>query len=106
MSGNGFLRVLRPEPQEWLDLEYWRDQHGWDKSGAMSELDVAYDIESLELTLVPRDKLPRLTLFNNIDTDLFGRAANAPRLPGPFADLETGYKNRKIDPRAATRSEY
>ena len=99
MGGGGFLRILRPEPQEWLDLEFWRDQHGWDKAGAMAELDVAYDIEKLELTLVPRGKLARVPLFNNIDTDLFGRAAGAPRPPGPFADLEEGYKGRKIDPR-------
>ncbi|MFB3777183.1 MAG: right-handed parallel beta-helix repeat-containing protein [Bryobacteraceae bacterium] len=97
--GGGFLRILRPEPQEWLDLEYWREQRGWDKAGAMSELDVAYDIGALELTLVPRGKLARVPLFNNIDTDMFGKAAGAERLPGPFADLEAGYRSRKIDPR-------
>jgi len=103
MPMNGFLRILRPEPQEWLDLEYWREQHGWDKAGAMVQFDAALDPETLELTLTPRGKLAQVPLFNGIDTDLFGRAAGTQRVPGPFADLAEGYKGRNIDPRKAVK---
>jgi hypothetical protein len=103
MPGTGFLRILRPEPQEWLDLEYWRQQHGWDKAGAMVPLEVAFDAETLELTLTPRGALPELPLFNGIDTDMFGRAAGTRRLPGAFVDVGGGFKGRSIDPRKGDR---
>jgi hypothetical protein len=103
MPNTGFLRVLRPEPQEWLDLEYWREQHGWDKAGTMVQFEVAFDPEALALTLVPRSKLPQVPLFNGFDTDFFGRAASAQRVPGPFTDLGEGYKGRDIDPRKAVK---
>ena len=99
MPASGFLRVLRPEPQEWLDLGYWREQHGWDKTGAVVEFEIAFDANTLELTLVPTSKLTPAPLFNGIGTDLFGKATGATRLPGPFADLAHGYQRRNIDPR-------
>ena len=35
-SVNPYLRVKTPEPAEWHNLTSWRDEHGWDKSGALA----------------------------------------------------------------------
>ncbi|MEO8598164.1 MAG: right-handed parallel beta-helix repeat-containing protein [Candidatus Solibacter sp.] len=95
----GFLRVLRPEPQEWLDLAYWREQHGWDKNGTMAPMEAAFDIDKLELTLVPERALSAVPVFDGIDTDLFRKSVGGTRAPGPFIDLGTGYRKRSVDPR-------
>ncbi len=94
-----FLRVLHPEPEQWLDLEFWRDQYGWDKTGVMADLEVVLDIDKLELTVASKGKLPELDQFQGVDTDLFGRAVTGKRAPGPLNDVQGGFKARKIDPR-------
>ena len=96
-----FLRILRPEPQEWLDLAYWRENHGWDKTGLMTGLDVSFDPDTLELTLVPERELPGVAAVSGIDSDLFGGTTAVKRPAGPLTDLGTGFKSRKVDPRAA-----
>ena len=99
MGRRGFLRILRPEPQQWLDLEFWRQQYGWDKNGAMLEADVTFDPDTLALTVTLHNALPRVKVFHGINTDFLGRTSEATRLPGPLADLDSGYQARKVDPR-------
>jgi hypothetical protein len=94
-----FLRVLRPEPQQWLDVEFWREQYGWEKRGRMLEMEIAFDLDKLELTAVPRVDLPAVNVFRGIDTDMFGGKTGATRPPGPIVGVGEGYKARKIDPR-------
>jgi hypothetical protein len=96
----GYLRIIAPEPQQWLDLAAWREFYGWEKNGALGEADeISFDPDKLELTLLPRGDWPKVPVFNSVDTDWSGAAAGAKRSPGPFADLEKGYKKRNIDPR-------
>ena len=97
--GAGYLRILAPEPQQWLDLAAWREFYGWEKNGTVGAAEVAFDPDKLELTFVPRGELPKVTVFNSVDTDLFGAATGGKRSPGPFADLEKGYQGRNVDPR-------
>ena len=61
--------------------------------------EISFDPDTLELTLVPSGEWQQVPIFNSVDTDLFGAATGDKRLPGPFADLETGYTKRNIDPR-------
>jgi hypothetical protein len=96
----GYLRILAPEPQQWLDLAAWREFYGWDNNGALGAAEeVAFDPDRLELTLLPRGDCPRVRVFNSVDTDLFGAATGDSRFPGPFADLDKGYRKRSVDPR-------
>jgi hypothetical protein len=37
--------------------------------------------------------------FNKIDSDFFGAPEGERLWPGPFANLEKGFKQRSIDPR-------
>jgi hypothetical protein len=98
--GGGYLRIFSPAPEQWLDLAAWREFYGWDKNGALGTAEApSFDIEKLVVTFVPGAQWPKVSLFNSIDTDLFGQPAGQTRTPGPFADLEKGYRQKSIDPR-------
>jgi hypothetical protein len=99
-GGGGYLRILNPEPQQWLDIAAWREFYGWDKNGATGTVDeLSFDVDKLAMTLLPRGDWPKVALFNSVDTDMFGAPAGEKRSPGPFANLEKGFKLRNIDPR-------
>ena len=99
-GGGGYLRIFTPAPEQWLDIAAWREFYGWDKNGATGTVEApSFDIEKLIMTFVPGAQWPKVNLFNSIDTDLFGQTAGQTRMPGPFADLDKGYKQRSIDPR-------
>jgi hypothetical protein len=94
-----FLRVKTPEPPEWHDLQSWREQHGWDKRGAMADITVVLDPDRLELSLAVKSDVKAAPAYDRIDTDFFGRPVAGDRMPGPFADLTAVSATRKIDPR-------
>jgi hypothetical protein len=83
---------------QWLDLAAWQS-HGWDRHGSVSDLNVQFDVDRLELTL-DGSKLKAVPIFNRIDTDMLGVKTNARRLPGPLAKFERSAV-RSIDPRRA-----
>jgi len=95
----GFLRITTPPPQQWLDLEAWREFHGWDKSGGTAEVEASFDPEALELSLAVKGALAKVPAVEKIESDFAGGEAGAVRAPGPFADLGAGLRSRKVDPR-------
>ncbi len=97
--GTPYLRVKFPEPPEWHNLVSWREQHNWDTSGAMGQINVTLDPDKLELALEVKSDIKPLPAWKKIDTDFFGKQVSGDRLPGPFADLLTGPATRKVDPR-------
>jgi len=94
-----FLRVKFPEPPEWHDLKSWREEHGWDKSGTMAEINAALDPDKLELTIIVKGNVVSGPVYKGIDSDFFGNALNGDRMPGPFPNLVTQSEARPIDPR-------
>ena len=94
-----FLRVKFPEPPEWHNLASWRDQHGWDKHGAMADITAALDPDTLQLTLSVKGDVKPLPVFNGITTDFYCEPIEGERVAGPFADLLTSTAVRNIDPR-------
>jgi hypothetical protein len=94
-----FLRVKTPEPAEWHNLESWREEHGWDKSGTMAEITALLDPDKLELTMSAKGDVKRAAAYKGIDADFFGRPVNGDRMPGPFADLSMESQTRSVDPR-------
>jgi hypothetical protein len=97
-----FLGFLKPESQQWLDLPAWRESHGWDKHGALASMQLDFDPDRLELTMSSQDPLPKMNVFNQIDSDMSGKATGETRIPGPFAD-PGNQPVRKIDPRQISR---
>ncbi len=81
-----FLGFFAGDSKQWLDLASWRKEHGWDKNGAMGEMQIDFDPDRLELTLSSTQPFPRVAAFDHIDADIFGNDAGATRAPGPIAD--------------------
>lgn len=94
-----FLRVKFPEPPEWHNLASWREQHGWDQSGAMADITATLDPDTLQLTLSVKGDVKALPPLQGISTDFYGRPVAGDRVAGPFADLMTNTSARDIDPR-------
>ncbi len=98
----GYLRILDPEPQQWLDLAAAREFYGWDKNGAAGQMQADFDPDQLELTVSYAGTLPRVGTFNHIDSDMSGAVTEYTRPAGPFADLNTK-RARHVDPRSTLR---
>ena len=97
--GQPFLRVKTPEPAQWHNLVSWREEHGWDKNGAMGTITALIDPDKLELDLTVKSEIKAAPAFKGITADFFGRPIAGDRMPGPFADILTASGKRSIDPR-------
>jgi hypothetical protein len=102
--GGGYLRLLGPTqfmvsnvPEQWLNLEMWQTEHGWDKDGKVADIDASFNPDTLELSLKYPQSIGDLPVFEHLSTDYFGKATGASRLPGPFAQVN--FENRNVDPR-------
>lgn len=95
-----FLGFFTGDSKQWLDLAAWRTEHGWDKNGAMGEMQIDFDPDRLELTLSSNQPFPKVAAFDHIDTDIFGNATGSTHAPGPVAN--PGSKRLwHVDPRKA-----
>jgi hypothetical protein len=96
---DGFLGFTTNESQKWLDLQQWYETYGWDKNGASLSMNLDFDTDSLELTMDVQE-LPSVVVFNQIDSDIFGKPTGEKRAPGPFVDPGVSL-TRIVDPRIA-----
>lgn len=96
---NDFLGFFSSGRKQFLDLESWRKVHGWDKDGALSDMQISFDPDRLELTITGAPRYPQVSVFNRIDIDIFGKLTGERRVPGPLAD-PTARLSWKIDPRS------
>lgn len=95
---DGFLGFVTTNSQEWLDLPAWREIHGWDRNGAEIHVQMDFDPDRLELTMNRQEPFPKMSVFDHLDTDLFGQVTGESRAPGPIAN--PGAKRLwKVDPR-------
>jgi len=93
-----FLGFFKGDSKQWLDLAAWRKDHGWDKNGAMGEMQIDFDPDRLELTISSNQPFPKVATFDHVDADIFGKATGGTRAPGPIAD--PGSKHTwHVDPR-------
>jgi len=95
---NQFQGFFTGDNKQWLDLMAWRDAHGWDKNGALADVQIDFDADRLELTMNGGQPLPKVNVFNQIAGDMLGNAGGETRTPGPIA--EPGAKRLwPVDPR-------
>jgi hypothetical protein len=97
-----FLGFFTPESQQWLGLPVWRESRGWDKNGALGNLQFDFDTDRLELTMGNQSALPKVSVFNRIENDMFGNVTKEIRFPGPFAEPEAK-RVWQVDPRSLFR---
>jgi hypothetical protein len=95
---NEFQGFFTGDSKQWLSLAAWRDTHGWDKNGAVAEMQLDFDPDTLTLTINSKQPFPKVTAVNHIDDDLFGKATRETRFPGPLADPRAK-SVWKVDPR-------
>jgi len=97
---NEFQGFFSGDSKQWLTLAAWRDTHGWDKNGAVAEMQIDFDPDTLTLTINSKQPFPKVTAVNHIDGDLFGKVTGETRFPGPLADPRAK-SVWKVDPRPA-----
>ena len=100
----GYLRILDPEPQQWLDLAAAREFYGWDKNSAAGQMQAEFDPDLLELNVSYDGTLPAVSAFNHIESDMSGTASGHTRIAGPFADLNI-HRALHVDPRSLLRDQ-
>jgi len=91
------------DPDAWRHIKYrdlaaWRDIQGWDRNSVVTEAQIDFDPDTLQLTIASSKPLPRSSVVNGIRADLLGKAAGTSRVAGPLAEL--GPKHSwHVDPR-------
>jgi hypothetical protein len=96
---NGFLGFFTGDSKQWLDLQAWRDAHGWDKNGASDDMQIDFDPDSLELKISSSQPFPQVSVVNHIQNDMLRKATGETRAPGPLAD-PGATRIGQVDPRS------
>ena len=97
---NGFLGFFTGDSKQWLDLPTWRQTYGWDKNGALDDVQLDFDPDRLELKIGSSQPFPQVSVVNHIQNDMLGKATGATRAPGPLADPGAMHI-WQVDPRSA-----
>ncbi|HKR28095.1 MAG TPA: right-handed parallel beta-helix repeat-containing protein, partial [Acidobacteriaceae bacterium] len=96
---NDFLGYFQGDSKQFLDLTDWRSTHGWDKDSSAGDVQIAFNPDTLELTINSTQPLPKPNAVHQINCDMLGKLTGEKRAPGPLAD--PGAKNSwHADPRA------
>jgi hypothetical protein len=86
------------DAKQYVDPAAWRRGHGWDTTSVVTDAQVEFDADTLQLTISTGHALPRVSAINQIEIDILGQRAGETRVPGPLAD--PGAKPAwKVDPR-------
>ena len=93
-----FLGFFTGDSKHFMTLAAWRETHGWDKNSAVAEMHIDLDPDRLELTIICKEPIPRLSTFNHIEGDMFGKGSGERRFPGPLVN-PTAKSVWNIDPR-------
>jgi hypothetical protein len=96
---NGFLGFFTGDSKQWLDLPAWRQTYGWDKNGALGDMQVEFDPDRLQLTIGSTQPFPQVSVVNHIENDILGKATGETRAPGPLAD-PSAMRIWRVDPRS------
>ena len=81
-----FLGFFTGDSKHFMTLAAWRETHGWDKNSAVAEMHIDLDPDRLELTIICKEPIPRLSTFNHIEGDMFGKGSGERRFAGPLAN--------------------
>ncbi len=83
---NGFLGFFSDDSKQWLDLAAWQQTYGWDKHGALGDMQVDFDADTLQLTMNSQQSFPQMAAVKGIENDMLGNATGETRAPGPISD--------------------
>jgi hypothetical protein len=93
-----FLGFFNGDDKQFVDIAAWRTAHGWDKNSVVTDAQIDFNPDTLELTVSGAQQWPKMAAVDHVDDDIFGKNAGDSRVPGPLAD--PGAKSTwKVDPR-------
>jgi hypothetical protein len=81
-----FLGFFTGDSKQYMTLPAWQETHGWDKNSAVVEMHIDLDPDRLELTILCKEPIPRVSTFSQIEGDMFGKETGGPRFPGPLGN--------------------
>lgn len=93
-----FLGFYEGDTKTYLDLAAWRATHGWDRTSVEAKMQIAFDPDTLRLTLQDTRIMPKVAPVNRIQGDLLGVPADKTRVAGPLAN-PTAKEVWMVDPR-------
>ena len=93
-----FLGFFTGDAKQYMPLEAWRKAHGWDKASEVLPMQINLDPDSLKITIICKEPLRKVSTFNHIENDFFGKSLGGRRAPGPLPD-PTAKPVWKVDPR-------
>jgi len=98
MPNANFQGFFTGDDKQFVDLDAWRTAHGWDKNSIVSDAQIDFNPDTLELTINGAKSLPKFAAVNHNSSDILGKSTGDTRVPGPLADL-TAKSSWKVDPR-------
>jgi hypothetical protein len=89
--------------KQYVDLATWRQAHGWDTTSVVTDADIDFNADTLELTMATSQPLPQVPAVKHIETDILGQVAGAARVPGPLAN-PAAKRAWNVDPRSGGKA--
>ncbi len=87
------------DTKQYVDLAAWRAAHNWDTNSVVTDAQVDFDPDTLELTIATRQPLPKVRAVNHIEIDILGNDTGETRVAGPLAAPDAK-RQWKVDPRS------
>jgi hypothetical protein len=82
-----------------VDLPAWQKYFGFDKQGAVADMNISVDLDALTMSWSAKDKLPQIETGKHFQRDLLGQTVGKKRYAGPINQLPEEAATIKIDPR-------
>jgi hypothetical protein len=82
-----------------VDLPAWQKYFGFDKQGAVADMNISVDLDALTMSWSAKDKLPQIETGKHFQHDLLGQTVGKRRCAGPINQLPEEARTIRIDPR-------
>jgi hypothetical protein len=82
-----------------VDLPAWQKYFGFDKQGALADMNVTVDLDALTMTWSIKDEIPQIETGKHFHRDLLGQTVGKRRYVGPVNKFPEEPRTVKIDPR-------
>ena len=82
-----------------VDLPAWQKYFGFDKQGAVADMNIMVDLDALTMSWSVKDKIPQIETGRHFQRDLLGQTVGKRRYAGPINQLPEEARTISIDPR-------
>ena len=93
-----FLGFFNGDNKQFVDISAWRSTYGWDKNSVVTDAQIDFNADTLELTINGAQSWPKVAPVSQVGDDIFGKQISGARVPGPL-DNPAARTTWKVDPR-------